>query len=70
LTPVPYVSVSPRVFDIQLKIVVLPTLVIPIIPHFNAMSHFSLAAKLPKRGYREPGRRRGMHFLLILREGD
>jgi len=53
LTPVPYVFVSPRVLDMQLNIVVLPTLVIPIIPHFNAMSQISVAAKLPKSADRE-----------------
>jgi len=58
--------VSPRVFEIQLKIVVFPTLVIPIIPHFNAMSHISVTAKLPKSDYQERCSCFSMHFLLIL----
>jgi hypothetical protein len=42
------VFVSPRVLEIQLKMVVLPTLVIPIIPHFNGMVQRCFGAKLPK----------------------
>jgi hypothetical protein len=38
------------VFEIQLKMVVLPTLVIPIIPHFNGMGLLCFGAKLPKSG--------------------
>jgi len=45
------VFVSPLVLEMQLKIVVFPTLGIPILPHFNAISLFSVAAKLPKRDY-------------------
>jgi hypothetical protein len=50
--------------------VVLPTLVIPIIPHFNGMGLLCLGAKLPKLAIRQlaigsSGSSR--HFLLFLK---